>query len=87
LPVAGGDVEHRSADRLVHSGGRLSLLRGPRLRRHIGHDTAKDGVIGHDDQGYYLCDWIVVREAVEADRGERQVGDCQARSGSRVARL
>jgi hypothetical protein len=38
------------------------------LYRGLGLEVAKDGVIGHDDHGYFLRDGIEVEDAVGADR-------------------
>jgi hypothetical protein len=47
-----------------------------RLHRELGLQVAKDGVIGHDDQGYFLRDVIVVEEAAGND--ERRVASARA---------
>jgi DNA-binding response OmpR family regulator len=49
-----------------------------RLHRDLGLQVAKDGVISHDDQGYFLRDGIEVEEAVGAGDGERRVAYSKA---------
>ena len=49
-----------------------------RLHRDLGLEVAKDGVIGHGDQGYFLRDGIKVEEAVEAGDSERRVASARA---------
>lgn len=43
-----------------------------RLRRHLNIDARHDDVIGHDEQGYCLRDWIVAKDGTAA------VGDAPA---------
>jgi DNA-binding response OmpR family regulator len=46
----------------------VHTLRGniaQRLRRDLGIDVAPDAVIDHSDQGYFLREWIVVRDGTE----------------------
>ncbi len=86
LPAAGGDCEKGRLCGFFATADGPSLPHGQRVRGDLGLEIAKDGGIGCDERAYFLRDWIVLREAVEADRGERPVGGCQARSGSRGAR-
>jgi DNA-binding response OmpR family regulator len=42
-----------------------------RLSRDLDVVVPKDGVIGHDEQGYFLREWIAVAEAARANHDER----------------
>jgi CheY-like chemotaxis protein len=75
-----GRFVRRSAEELakaVRAMGGVSTITGcvralrqnitRRLRKHLNIDVHPEGVIGHDEQGYYLQDCISVRDAGDAD--------------------